>query len=81
MSSISARMTASLLYVSRNGVSPMGVLVVVLYTHSMLGNSLGYMPFSPSSRVLKILSKDWFVTSTCPFALRMGEGEVVIFDS
>ena len=61
-------MIASFSYVSRNGVSPVGVLVVVLYAHSTLGNSSGHMPFAPSSRVLMILSKDRFVTSTCPLA-------------
>ena len=46
----------------------MGVLGVVLYAHNMLGNSSGYIPFASSSRVLIILSKDWFVTSTCSLA-------------
>ena len=61
-------MIASFSYVSRNGVSHVGVLAVVLYAHSTLGNSSGHMPFAPLSRVLMILSKDWFVTSTCPLA-------------
>ena len=68
MSPILAGMTTSFPYVSQNGVSPVGVLAIVLYAHSTLGNSLGHMPFAPSSRVLIILSKDWFVTSTCPLA-------------
>ena len=68
VSSISTGMTASFSYVSRNGVSPVGVLAVVLYAHSMLGNSSGHMPFAPSSRVLMILSRDRFVTSTCLLA-------------
>ena len=68
MSSISAGMTASFPYVSQNGVSPVGVLAVVLYVHSTLGNSSGHTLFAPSSRVLMILSKDRFVTSTCPLA-------------
>ena len=66
MSPTSAEMIASFLYVSRNGVSPVGILAVVLYAYSTLENSSGHMPFAPSSRVLIILSKDWFVTSTCP---------------
>ena len=41
---------------------------VVLYAHSTLGNSSGHMPFAPSSRVLIILSKDRFMTSTWPLA-------------
>ena len=61
-------MTVSLLYVSRNGVSPVGVLVVVQYAHKTLGSSSGHMPFTPSSQVLMILSKDQFVTSTYPLA-------------
>ena len=55
-------------YVSRNGVSPVGVLAVVLYAYSTFGNSSSHMPFAPSSRVLIILSKDQFVTSTYPLA-------------
>ena len=61
-------MIASFPYVSWNGVSPVGVLVVVLYAHSMLGNSSGHMPFAPLSQVLIILSKDRLVTLTCPLA-------------
>ena len=68
MSLTSAGMAASLPYVSRNGVSPMGVLAIVLYAHSMLGNSSSHIPFVPSSRVLIILSKDRFVTLTCLLA-------------
>ena len=68
MSPISAGMIASFSYVSQNGVSPVGVLAVILYAYSMLGNSLDHMPFAPLSRVLIILSKDRFVTSTCPLA-------------
>ena len=47
MSLTSAGMTASLPYVSRNGVSLVGVLIVVLYAHSMLGNFSGHIPFAP----------------------------------
>ena len=61
-------MTASAPYASPNGVSPIGVLVVVRYAHRTFGNSLGQIPFAPSSRVLMILSKDRFVTLTCPLA-------------
>ena len=68
MSPTSAGMTALLSYVSRNDVSPMGILAVVLCAHRMLGNSSGHIPFTPLSRVLIILSKDQFVTSTCPLA-------------
>ena len=68
MSLTSAGITASLPYASRNGVSHVGVLAVVMYAHSTLGSSSGHIPFAPSSRVLMILSKDRFVTSTCLLA-------------
>ena len=42
-------MMALLPYTSRNGVSLVGVLAVVLYAHSMLGNSSGHIPFAPLS--------------------------------
>ena len=61
-------MIASLSYVNQNSVSPVGVLAVVLYAHNMLGSTFGHTPFVPSSQVLMILSKDRFVTSTCPLA-------------
>ena len=61
-------MTTSLPYASQNGVSLMGVLAVVWYAHKTLGSSFSQMPFTPSSRVLMILNKDWFITSTCPLA-------------
>ena len=63
-------MTTSVLYAIRNDVSLVVVLTVVRYAHRMLGSLLGQIPFAPSSRVLMILSKDWFVTSTCPLAYR-----------
>ena len=75
---ISAGMTASFSYVSQNGVSPVGVFAVVLYAYSTLGNSLGHMPFAPSSRVLMILSKDRFVTSTCLLACGWARAGVVV---
>ena len=66
--STSVGMTALLPYVSQNGVSPVGILAIVLYAYSTLGNSSNHIPFAPSSRVLIILSKDRFVTSICPLA-------------
>ena len=68
MSPISAKIIALLPYASQNGVSLVGVLAVVRYAHKMLGSSSGQILFTPSSRVLIILSKDWFVTSTCTLA-------------
>ena len=61
-------MIASLLNAKRNGVSIVGVQTVVLYAHKVLGSPSSHIPFAPSSRVLISLSKDWFVTSTCPLA-------------
>ena len=80
MSLTSAGMIASLPYVSQNGVSPIGVLVVALYAYSMLGSSSGHIPFAPSSRVLIILSNNRFLTSTCPVSLGVGGGGVMVFD-
>ena len=60
--------TVLLLYANRNGVSPVSVLAVVLYAHSMLGSSSGHIPFVALRRVLMILSKDRFMTSTCLLA-------------
>ena len=68
MSPISAGITTSLPYASQNGVSPVGVLAVVLYAYRMLSSSSGQIPFAPSSSVLIILSKDQFMTLTCPLA-------------
>ena len=68
MSLISTGMIASLLHASRNGVSLVGVLAVVRYAHRTLGSSFGQIPFAPLSWVLIILSKDRFMTSTCPLA-------------
>jgi len=42
-------MTASFPYVSLNGVSLVGVLTVILYANSMLGNSSSHIPFALSS--------------------------------
>ena len=33
------------IFPSRNGVYPIGVLAVILYAHSTLGNSSGHIPF------------------------------------
>ena len=68
VSPTSAGMIMSLLYASRNNISPVGVLAVVRYAHRTLGSSSDQIPFAPSSRVLMIWSKDQFVTSTCPLA-------------
>ena len=61
-------MTTSLPYVSRNGVSPVGVLAIILYTHSMLGNSSGHMPFTPLELNLDNLKQGSISTSTYSLA-------------
>ena len=68
MSPTSVRITASLPYASQNGISFVGVLVVVLYAHCTLGNSSGHIPFASLSQVLMILNKDQFMNSTCSLA-------------
>ena len=68
MSHTSAGMTALLPYASQNGVSPVGVLAVVWYAYRTLGSSSGQIPFALLSQVLMILSKDQFMTLTCPLA-------------
>ena len=42
-------MIASLLYVSRNGVSPIGVLAVVLYAHNTLVTLQAIYPLPPQA--------------------------------
>ena len=61
-------MTTLLLNAKGKGVSPVGVLSVVLYAQKTLGSLSSHTPFAPSSQVLMILSKDRFVTSICPLA-------------
>ena len=74
-------MTASLLYVSRNGVSPVGALAVVLYAHSMLGNSSGHMPFSPLEPSLDNLEQGLVRDFDLSISLRVGGGGVVVLYS
>jgi hypothetical protein len=58
---ISTGITASMPKVSLKGVSFVGVLIVVLYTHSTLGSSSTHILFAPLNRVLICLSKVRFV--------------------
>ena len=50
------------------GVSPIEVLVVIVYAHKILGNSSSQAPFASSNKALMILSIVQFVTSTWPLA-------------
>ena len=61
-------MTVSFPYANLKGVSPVGILIVILYAQRMLGNLSNHILFAPSRRVLMIFSKDWFTTSTFPLA-------------
>ena len=63
----STRITTLVPQVSLKGVSPVQVLVVVLYTHKTLGNSSGHAPLASSNLALMILSGVWFVTFVCSF--------------
>ena len=47
VSPTSTSMTASILNVSLNCVSPVGTFVVILYAHKVLGSSSGYASFAP----------------------------------
>ena len=49
-------------------VSLVGMRVVILYGHRTPKSSSGHIPFTPSSQVLIIFSRDRFVTSTYPLA-------------
>ena len=60
--------TASVPQVSLKGVSPVGVLTIVLYAHQTLGNSFGHASFASSSQTLMIFSNVQFVTFVCPLA-------------
>ena len=80
MSPTSTGMTASLPYVSRNGVSPVGVLVVVLYVHSMLGSSSGHIPFCPLEPSLDNFERRSVHDFNLAVSLRVGEGGVMISD-
>ena len=53
---------------SLKGVFPVGVLIVVLQAHKMLGNSSGQAPFASSNLASIILSSVRFITSVCSLA-------------
>ena len=61
-------MTASVPKAILNGVSLVGVLVVIWYAHNIPRSSSGHAPFAPSSQALMIFSKVRFVTFVCPLA-------------
>ena len=81
MSPTSARITASLPYASRNGVSYVGVLAVVLYAHSTLGSSFSHTPFAPLEPSLDNFKQGSVLDLNLPVGLMVGRGGVVALDS
>ena len=81
MSPTSARITASLPYASRNGVSHVGVLAVVLYAHSTLGSSSSHTPFAPLEPSLDNFKQESVPDLNLPVGLMVGGGGVVALDS
>ena len=61
-------MMASLPNARQKGVSPVDVQAVVLYAHKTPRSLSSQIPFAPLSQVLIILSKNPFITLTCPLA-------------
>ena len=73
--------TASLPYASQNGVSHIGVLTVVLYTHSTLGSSSSHTPFAPFKPSLDNFKQGSVPDLNLPVGLTVGGGGVVALDS
>ena len=61
-------------------VSLVGVLVVILYAHSMLGNSSGHITFFPLESSLNNFEQGSVRDLNLSVYLRVGEGGVVISD-
>ena len=72
MSPTSAGMTISLPYISQNGVSPVGVLAVILYAYSTLGNSSGHIPFTPLKPSFDDLKQELVRDLNLSIGLRVG---------
>ena len=81
MSPTSARITASLPYASRNGVSHVGVLTVVLYAHSTLGSSSNHTPFASLESSLDNFKQGLVLDLNLTVGLKVGGGGVMAFDS
>ena len=81
MSPSSARITVSLLYASRNGVSHVDVLTVVLYAHSTLGSSSSHTPFTLIEPSLDNFKQGLVLDLNLLVGLTVGEGGVVALDS
>ena len=71
-------MTAPFPYVSQNGVSPVGVLAVILYAHSMLDNSSSHMPFAPLEPSLDNFEQESIHNFNLSVSLGVGGGGVVV---
>ena len=81
MSPTLTRITASLPYASRNGVSYVGVLTVVLYAHSTLDSSSSHTPFAPLEPSLDNFKQGSVPDLNLPVGLTVGGGGVVALDS
>ena len=81
MSPTSAGMTDSLSYVSRNDVSPVGVLLVVLYAHNMPGSSSSHIPYAPLEPSLNNFKQGSIGDFNLLVSLKVSGGGVVISDS
>ena len=64
----STGITASDLNAKENGVSPIGVRMVVLSDHNIFGRNSTYAPFLSYSFFFNVFMKVLFVASTWPFA-------------
>ena len=73
MNPTSTGMISLLPYASRNGVSLVGVMAVVLYAHSTLGNSSGHIPFAPLKPSLDDFEQGSVRDLNLPIGLWVGE--------
>ena len=61
-------------YASQNGVSLVGVMAVVLYAHSTLGNSSGHIPFASLKPSLDDFEQGSVHNLNLSVGLRVGGG-------
>ena len=80
MSPTFAGIIPSLSYASQNGVSLVGVLVVVLYAHSTLGKLFRLYTLCPFELSLDNFKQGSVYDFNLFVGLRVGRGRVVVFD-
>lgn len=68
----STGITASMLYTKENGVLPVKLCGVVWLAYSILGNSLGHLPFASSSRCFILVILVLFIDSAYLLACGWG---------